>query len=105
MLTKAFLVTPKNNHQEEGIVISENILAVPDTEAQGGMKYRTLLGVLWTNPKKRSPAISYHDPDELRWVGLFPDESPYHVFYEAQEDDEDDTEDSEVVETQAEQTI
>jgi hypothetical protein len=94
MFSKPFLVTHIKDPTQEGIANSEHILAVPDEKAPNGIRYQTLIGVLWTSEKRRSPAVSYHDPADLKWIGLFPEESPYHVFYQT-EDDEDEEIDTE----------
>ena len=58
-----FLVCFKDNEEQEGIAISENLTWVPQTDGQ--VKPLVLIGVLWN--ETRTPSPSYHQPEELIW--------------------------------------
>lgn len=75
------------NEGETGVVVSEHLVPVPDSTSASGMRFQATLGVCWDN--LRTPAISYHSPDELEWIevtGLEDDEE------ESEEEDEEEVE-------------
>ena len=53
---------------ETGVVVSEHLVPVPDQSSGTGMRFQAMLGVCWEN--NRSPAVSYHSPEELEWLSI-----------------------------------
>ena len=49
-----------------GIVVSEHLIPVPDQSSSTGLRFQATLGVCWDD--HRSPAVSYHSPEELEWI-------------------------------------
>jgi hypothetical protein len=93
MLLDKVEVTFENNVNENGELIDEDIIgfifseqmlqAIQQDPKSGQAQTVALprIGVLWDH--QRSPAVSYHDPAELYWLGFEGDEP------ELDEDDEE----------------
>lgn len=77
------------NKNYVGFVFSEHIVPTP-TET-GTLENRVMIGVCWQN--KRTPAISYHTPEELEWLELQPVVIE-ELYSDEEEEDEDDEADN-----------
>ena len=77
------------NTEVSGIVVSEHLLAVPDSSNPTGLKYQAMLGICWEN--NRCPAISYHSPEEVEWLAI-PELENNDDDDENEEDDDDENE-------------
>lgn len=85
---KPFICALKSQPQQTGIALSEHLIPLPDNDSPTGIKMNPLISVLWD--EVRSPAPSYHSPQELVWLSV-----PDIADPEDDEDDEDEVDDSE----------
>ena len=92
-LVTPIFVSHKDDQAQVGTIISEHLLAVPElvkNEAgelvpSGHLRYQATLGVCWDS--QRTPAIAYHQPEDLVWLAI--------PALEDEEDDDDNEEDEE----------
>jgi hypothetical protein len=93
MSIKPFSCALKSNTEQLGIAVSEHLVPVADANTPGGVRFQALLGVLWNDV--RSPAPSYHDPNDLVWMnvpGITDDEDEDYQDDEDYEDEEEEEE-------------
>lgn len=86
MLQEKVIVTHVKNNKMRGYLFSESFL--PVQREDGSMVMEARIGVLWDNV--RTPAVSYHKPEELAWLALEPVETDAVEYEEAEADETDD---------------
>jgi hypothetical protein len=84
-----FIVKLKKDPNCTGVAISEQTHPLPDESGQK-IVLRAVVAVLWDN--QRSPAPSYHSPDELLWEDI-PQLTALQDEYEDDDTIDDGTED------------
>ncbi len=89
MLQEKVVLTHVKNKKMRGYLFSESFL--PVTDEAGNMTMQARIGVLWQDV--RTPAISYHVPEELIWLEL---EAVSTDQVEYEDDDSDDVDSDEM---------
>jgi hypothetical protein len=75
------------NEEFTGVAISEHLVPMPDQSSSTGVRFQSMVGVLWED--HRSPSPSYHSPDELHWIAV-----PELENEEYEDDEEEEEEDA-----------
>lgn len=92
MSIKPFSCALKANPEQLGIAVSEHLVPTADEAAPGGVRFQSLIAVLWN--EVRTPAPSYHEPSELIWLAVpgITDDDEYDDEDGEYEDDEEEDE-------------
>lgn len=72
-----------NDKNYVGFVFSEHL--IPITKEDGTMDMKPVIGICWDN--QRTPAVSYHSPEELEWLEAQPVVIEELTEYEDEEED------------------
>lgn len=62
------IVAHAKAQKQTGIIVSEHVTPILDPNVEGGLRFSSVVGVLWD--EIRSPAPSYHRPEELVWLSV-----------------------------------
>jgi hypothetical protein len=68
LVTKDEAGNAQLNEEFTGTAISEHLVPMPDQSSSTGVRFQSMIGVLWED--HRSPSPSYHSPDELHWISV-----------------------------------
>lgn len=90
---KPFTVAHVEHPENTGTAISEHVTPILDANAPNGVRYTSIIGVLWDD--HRTPSPSYHQPTELQWLDIpgFLDDEDGEELEEENEEEIDEEED------------